>query len=47
MKLFIAFLTLSFLSGIILRRARPVQRALYLLALCLLVSFAYFFLHQL
>ncbi|MCA9993196.1 MAG: hypothetical protein H6666_15025 [Ardenticatenaceae bacterium] len=46
MKLFIAFLLLVFLGGMFLWKAPSRQRSWLLLGLCLLLTFAYYFLNQ-
>jgi hypothetical protein len=47
MSVFIGFTLLCFVGGAVLWRIRPAQRSKLLLALCLFMTFAYFFLDQL
>ena len=46
MKLMIAFLFACFLVGLLLAGHRSARRTRWLFAICLLVGFAYYFLHQ-
>lgn len=47
MELFIGFILVCFVGGLLLRRLRPRQRARLLFILCLFLAFAYYFLNQL
>ncbi|MCC6604331.1 MAG: hypothetical protein IT327_14055 [Anaerolineae bacterium] len=47
MTLFIGFTLLCFVGGVVLWRVNPAHRSKLLLALCLFMAFAYYFLDQL
>ena len=47
MKIFLAFLMFSFVTGLFLWKARPKRRELLLAGVCLLICFIYFFFDQL
>jgi hypothetical protein len=46
MKLLLVFLLFCFISGLALVKIKPAKRASFIFLLCLLLSFAYYFLNK-
>jgi dolichyl-phosphate-mannose--protein O-mannosyl transferase len=47
MKIYLAYLMFSFVTGLLFWKARPKRRELALAIVCLLICFIYFFFDQL
>lgn len=46
MKVFLFFLILCFISGLVLVKMKPEKRAGFILALCFMLSLAYYFFNK-